>query len=501
MTLSLDGRVEPVSSPALSRALAASSELWAWVDEGCASGRLRSGDAVQIVGVARANATSRSARLLPVVDAGGAAIVTDPDDARAPLGFVRAVWRGRRPWPLDEQPWRSILASGSVRRWRIAERMRAMTVPVIRTLEQLGKTPRLDDVEASEATFYDRPEIVADYERVTEEGLSPAEESVTARFLNEGARVLVVGCGTGREAFAFARRGMHVVGIDISGAAVATARRRATELIDVAGTVSFENVSLMQYAPAGAPFDFVLVASDVLCGIPGTANRIAALTRARQAARVGAHVVVAARSGRGPLRVLLEAPRAALGLLGLGDRERGDRFAWDGPPATRRFFHVYGDDVELANELAYAGLAYDGRVAGFVVARCEDRARAPAAGVFETALETALETARVLTVLPRVERARRRSGPGPLAVEMRLIAKGAPHRDALGRARLRGTIAACDRILPPGAGCYRRALLEMALDAGAAGEPLVLGLRRHGLGHAWVGGPDTEESFDWVVRL
>jgi hypothetical protein len=47
-----------------------------------------------------------------------------------------------------------------------------------------------------------------------------------------------------------------------------------------------------------------------------------------------------------------------------------------------------------------------------------------------------------------------------------------------------------DGRLPDGGNCYRRALLAIALDAGAAQDPLVLGLDARGgpaSGHAWLG--------------
>jgi SAM-dependent methyltransferase len=496
MTLSLDGAPAPVTATTLARALAQGGEVWAWIEERCAAGRLHEGDAVQIVGGVRSPARC----LLPVIDASGVAIVAEPADGRRALGFVRVVVlaRDRRPWTLDAQPWRGILASGSLQRWRIAERLRATSAPVTRTLEQLASQPSLADVERSEAGFYGRADVVAGDEQRASEGLTKTEEVIATRFLHEGARVLVVGCGTGRESFALARRGMHVLGIDIAAGAVAAARRRAADAREAGtGSVSFVVDSLARLDLPFASFDLVLIASDVLCGIPGRHNRIAALKRAHELVAPGGRVVMAARSGRGPARVLIEAPRAALRILGLGHREPGDRFAWQGPPPTRRFVHVYADDVELARELATAGLAYDGRVAGFVVASSELRAPPPAGGIFDAAVETV----RVLSVLPQVERARRKAGPAELAATMRLLSEGAPRRAPLERARLRSTIAWCDQVVPFGAGCYRRALLEMALDAGAAQEPLVLGLRRHGLGHAWVGAADTEESFDTVVRF
>jgi SAM-dependent methyltransferase len=506
VTIVLDGMTGPAPAASLARVLA-TRDVWAWVDEDCASGRLRRGDSVLIREPSqrgRAASVSTRGSMLPVVDASGLAVVSDPDDAREALGFVRAVWRDRSPWPLDAQPWRSLLATGSTRRWRVAERLRSVTAPMTRTLLQLAKQPSLADVEESEAGFYDRADVVADYERLVDEGLTKAEEILAARFLDAGARVLVVGCGTGRESFALARRGMHVQGIDIAPAAIASAQRRgsvaraATEPREGAtGSVSFTTASLAALDLSGPRFDLVLIASDVLCGIPGRANRVAALTRAREGVKHGGMVVMAARAGRGPARLLLETPRAVLRIVGLGHREPGDRLDWQGPPPTLRFVHVYADDVEIAKELELASLAYEGRLAGFVLARSGTRASLPGDGK----IDAAVETASVLRMLLRVERARRKMGPAALAAMMRLLSDSAPHRTPLERARLRATIASCDRLVPFGAGCYRRALLEMALDAGAAEEPLVLGLRRHGIGHAWVGAMDTEESFDWVVRV
>jgi hypothetical protein len=65
---------------------------------------------------------------------------------------------------------------------------------------------------------------------------------------------------------------------------------------------------------------------------------------------------------------------------------------------------------------------------------------------------------------------------------------------------LRRLIRGVDACLPGGGNCYRRALLEVALDPAAAAEPLHLGLREHGgprSGHAWLGDRrDSGEAYD-----
>ena len=62
-------------------------------------------------------------------------------------------------------------------------------------------------------------------------------------------------------------------------------------------------------------------------------------------------------------------------------------------------------------------------------------------------------------------------------------------RDAAERARLRRMIVLIDRLFAGGPNCYRRALVEMAMDGGAAMERLHMGLNTGATtatGHAWL---------------
>ena len=95
----------------------------------------------------------------------------------------------------------------------------------------------------------------------------------------------------------------------------------------------------------------------------------------------------------------------------------------------------------------------------------------------------------ILGALPTVEIGRRRKGPGPLLRSLRLRGSQCIKRGERDRARLRRVIAAVDARFPDGGNCYRRALLEIAVDPTAAREPLRLGLRPEGgarSGHAWL---------------
>jgi hypothetical protein len=55
-----------------------------------------------------------------------------------------------------------------------------------------------------------------------------------------------------------------------------------------------------------------------------------------------------------------------------------------------------------------------------------------------------------------------------------------------------------------GGNCYRRALLEVSLDRGAAAEPLLLGfdmISEKLAGHAWLADLDDKNRYHFAVRL
>jgi hypothetical protein len=120
-------------------------------------------------------------------------------------------------------------------------------------------------------------------------------------------------------------------------------------------------------------------------------------------------------------------------------------------------------------------------------------------------LATLPELGRALCVLPRVEFGRRHRGPSVLLRALRRQGQRAPERDEVGRRRLRRAIHWVDAWCRGGGNCYRRALLETALDRSAAAKPLAFGFHAQGQafsGHAWLDGTEaTSETYDFTVRL
>jgi hypothetical protein len=99
----------------------------------------------------------------------------------------------------------------------------------------------------------------------------------------------------------------------------------------------------------------------------------------------------------------------------------------------------------------------------------------------------------------RIDAARRRLGPLHLVERLRRRGAAHPRRGERNRARLKQVIRIVDRAFFAEPNCYRRALIEMAMDAGAATEVLHMGLnsdRDLGLGHAWLdSSPDKGEGY------
>jgi hypothetical protein len=110
----------------------------------------------------------------------------------------------------------------------------------------------------------------------------------------------------------------------------------------------------------------------------------------------------------------------------------------------------------------------------------------------------------VLGALPAVELGRRRLGPAALVERFRRKGIAGAKRSDAERLRLRKVIAAIDRCFPGGRNCYRRALLEMAVDPAAAAKQLRFGLRHGGglrSGHAWLAGDPVSDRYDAEFSL
>ena len=238
----------------------------------------------------------------------------------------------------------------------------------------------------------------------------------------------------------------------------------------------------------------VTLGRGVYASVPTREGRVRLLAMARRAAReaVVVHVVVTDDDSHVG-RVVIDVPRRALRRLGLPLAEPGDRF---GP---ERYAHCFFDEEALLSEIAAAGLRVKARHGySFVLddapptrAQASSHASAP----HEKPQPFRSELSRVARSVRAIERTRLREAPERALAAMRERGSREPTRGPVGRARLRRAVGWVDALFPGGGNCYRRILLEVALDAGAARETVVFGLDVGTTGH--VAFEDREErTFD-----
>lgn len=127
---------------------------------------------------------------------------------------------------------------------------------------------------------------------VVEGGWMPFEQAA-AECIGRGERVVVVGCGTGRDVLPLIKRGCTVVGIEPAASAVSTARQvlplASVELI----------VGYVEDVPLPAPQDVYWFSWYVYSYMPVSARRIQTLVRIRQSLAPGGRVILSYMQGNG----------------------------------------------------------------------------------------------------------------------------------------------------------------------------------------------------------
>jgi hypothetical protein len=104
-------------------------------------------------------------------------------------------------------------------------------------------------------------------------------------------------------------------------------------------------------------------------------------------------------------------------------------------------------------------------------------------------------------LLAEVERARTTSSPRDAVESARRRGRAGLRRGPAARARLKRLIGSVDALFPSGPNCYRRALLETALDRGAAEEQIHFALDVGKTGHAWLDSDPERQQFDVVFSV
>lgn len=192
------------------------------------------------------------------------------------------------------------------------------------------------------------------------EGLEDWEERFFVKHLHPPGSLLVVGCGAGREAFALAKRGFHVVGIDSVQELIAAARREGeAQGLDV--TFDVKDSRDLSY-PADS-FDVALCLPAAYQHTPTRRRRIDLLKAiGRVLTPQGALVLCAGwHSDAGPRLALVDRLRRLLCRM-FGDRfptEPGDRLirhlSLASDASVQCFYHVFQSPEEIYQEIVAAG--------------------------------------------------------------------------------------------------------------------------------------------------
>ncbi len=131
---------------------------------------------------------------------------------------------------------------------------------------------------------YSAPEVVEQYRQRMGAGLRRWEDAVLERAYPNVGSVLVVGCGTGREAFALESRGWKVKAVDVTpallGIACAEAARRGSG-------IEFQLTDGVCLPLADAAVTAVTLWAQVLGNVPTRAARLALLQEARRVLSAG----------------------------------------------------------------------------------------------------------------------------------------------------------------------------------------------------------------------
>jgi len=181
------------------------------------------------------------------------------------------------------------------------------------------------------------------------------EPGLGARIRNAvspGARILVVGSGTGRESFGLAREGFEVQGLDFAPAMIDQATREAKRL---GLSVRFSVGDVREQDFEGASFGGVLFSYDVYSFIPGRSERIDVLSRLRSVLDPAGRIFLSARIGRSAYQ------RAVLSLQWASHSGRGEwgdshtRWVAGDGRLCRSFVRVF-TVRQLASEIDAAGL-------------------------------------------------------------------------------------------------------------------------------------------------
>jgi len=191
--------------------------------------------------------------------------------------------------------------------------------------------------------------------------LKPWESEVVERFVNPGADVLLVGCGSGRDLVPLAERHCKVTGIDPVAPSLDIARRMLGERGLSASLVE----GFFEETPIAGTFDAVIFSYYCYSVMPESRRRVAMLQKAGALLKPGGHIVISLGSNTPYPRAFLVVVARLSGALWRSDWrvEPGD-LVWSNRQSrpSYSYTHAFGPG-ELEREAATAKLTIVFRLA------------------------------------------------------------------------------------------------------------------------------------------
>jgi SAM-dependent methyltransferase len=209
---------------------------------------------------------------------------------------------------------------------------------------------RRDELQAASVEQWRRFNLAAGD---VDAGLTPAEAEFYGRFIPANARILLIGCGTGRDILGLEALGHDVIGLEPGSDLVELARQHLARHRSAAVI----RTGLVQSADLGGPYDVAIFSNGCYSFLQGTAVRVAALQRV--AAHVFPHgrIIVSYHSTTHQSAIGRWLTRTAARVSGADwTPEDGDTFWRDSAVAALiRYHHVFAPR-EFATECERAGL-------------------------------------------------------------------------------------------------------------------------------------------------